>query len=181
MLLFRTDCSKQREADMDSLMAVLADYNAAANRDLAKALGAIPEAERARDRGSYYKSLDGLLSHIAGGELFSLRNLAAALPGKPALAEPLIKTEMKPGCPVFPGYEASKNAIAAFDAALVALAGSLTEAELAVTADVHGSSQSVSRMLSSAFAHAAHHRGQVAQVLDEMGIQNDFFMAGIRG
>ena len=100
-----------------------------------------------------------------------------ALPGHAALARPEIDVVSQPGTPAFPDYETGKKALAAFDAAFVALAESLGHEERAATADVHGNNQTVSTMFASGIAHAAHHRGQVSQVLDEMGIENDFFMA----
>jgi len=88
---------------------------------------------------------------------------------------------MQPGKPAFADYASSKAALDALDAALIGLSESLSEAELEAVGDVHGRKQSVSKSLASAIAHAAHHRGEVAQILDEMGVENDFFMAGVSG
>jgi uncharacterized damage-inducible protein DinB len=162
---------------MDTCIGYLFRYNQAANLRLVQALDALGPAELDKDRGSYYKSLHGLFNHIVGGELFGLKNLRKALPENPAFRIPALDVEMKPGAAPFPNYEDGKKALAALDAAFVSLASSLGPDELKVTAEVHGAIQSVSSLLSSGIAHAAHHRGQVAQILDEMGIENDFFMA----
>ena len=161
--------------------SVLARYNHEANANMAALLDKLPAAELAKDRKSYYKSLLGLYSHIAGGELFTLKNIRAALPGKASLSAPILDTQMQPGKPAFADYASSKAALDALDAALIGLSESLSEAELEGVADVHGRKQSVSKSLASAIAHAAHHRGEVAQILDEMGVENDFFMAGVSG
>jgi uncharacterized damage-inducible protein DinB len=161
--------------------SILARYNHEANVNMAAVLGKLPAAELERDRKSYYKSLLGLYSHIAGGEIFTLKNIRAALPGKAALAVSVLDTEMQPGKPAFADFASCKAALDALDAALIGLSDSLSEEELAVVADVHGRKQSVAKSLASAIVHAAHHRGEVAQILDEMGVENDFFMAGVSG
>jgi len=161
--------------------SVLARYNHEANAGMAAVLDKLSEAELSVDRKSYYKSLLGLYSHIAGGELFMLKNIRAALPGQASLASPVLDAEMRPGKPAFVDYASCKAALDALDAALIGLSESLSDDELDAMADVHGRKQSVAKSLASAIVHAAHHRGEVAQILDEMGVENDFFMAGVSG
>jgi uncharacterized damage-inducible protein DinB len=161
--------------------SVLAHYNHEANSNMAAVLDKLSEAELSRDRKSYYKSLLGLFSHIAGGEIFMLKNIKAALPGKTFLAVPVLDAELQPGKPAFADYASCKKALDELDAALIAVSESLSDKELEVVGEIHGRQQSVLKSLASAMAHAAHHRGEVAQILDEMGVENDFFMAGISG
>lgn len=166
-----------KEIRMDKTLALMADYNAAANARLVASLSALEAAKLEADRGSYYKSLKGLFDHVVSGEHFSLNNLARALPGNPSLDFPQLKVVASPGIPAFPVREEALAALKAFDAAYRALAGSLEEAELEATVDVRGSSRKVRFLLTSAFFHAAHHRAQASQILDEDGIENDFYAA----
>lgn len=161
--------------------SILAHYNHEANASMAAVLDKISPAELSKDRKSYYKSLLGLYIHIAGSELFMLKNIKAALPDIAALRDPVLNTENKPGVPAFADYASSKKALDAFDAAIIGVCESLTDKEAEAMIDVHGRKQSVLKSLASAIVHAAHHRGEVAQILDEMGIENDFFIAGVSG
>lgn len=162
---------------MDKTLALLADYHSKANLRFVAALGALEPAKLEANRGSYYKSLKGLLDHVVGGEIHNLKFLATALPGRPELDIPQLKVESVPGTPAFPAWADALAALAAFDAAYRALTASLTEAELGTVVDVRGSPRQVRFLLTSAFLHAAHHRAQASQILDEDGIDNDFYAA----
>lgn len=162
---------------MDKTLALLADYNSKANLRFVAALGALDGAKLEANRGSYYKSLRGLLDHVVGGEIYTLKLLAKALPGRPELDIPQLKLETVPGTPAFPAWADALAALEAFDAAYRALASSLSEAELGAVVDVRGKPREVRFLLASAFLHAAHHRAQASQILDEDGIDNDFYAA----
>ena len=162
---------------MDKTLAILADYNAAANLRFVAALDALDSVKLEADRGSYYKSLHGLLNHVVGGELFILKFLAAALPGRAELDIPQMRAESGPGIVPFPALADAAAALAAFDAAHHALAASLSDAELELTVDMRGRQRSLRFLLASMALHAAHHRAQASQILDEDGVDNDFYAA----
>jgi uncharacterized damage-inducible protein DinB len=161
--------------------SILAHYNHEANANMAAVLDKVSPTELAKDRKSYYKSLLGLYIHIAGGELFILKNLKAALPDSAALRDPVLNTETKPGVPSFADYASCKKALDALDATIIGVCESLSDKEAEVMIEVHGRKQSVLKSLASIIVHAAHHRGEVAQMLDELGVENDFFVAGVSG
>jgi uncharacterized damage-inducible protein DinB len=162
---------------MDQVLVQLSSYSRGANEKLVAALDALSTEALEADRGSYYKSLHGLFSHLVNGELFTIKFLKTTLPGHPALAAPQTETELSPGEPAFPLYEDARRALAAFDAAYAGLAATLAPEELEKTVSVYGRDIKVAYLLTSAVCHVAHHRGQIAQVLDELGIENDFYMA----
>ena len=162
---------------MDKTLALLVDYNAQANLRFVAALGGLDAQRREANRGSYYKSLKGLLDHVVGGESYILKYLAKALPGRAELDIAQLRVESLPGTPAFPVWVEATAALAAFDAAYRGLAANLTEAELGTMVDVRGTQRSLRYLLTSACLHAAHHRAQASQILDEDGIDNDFYAA----
>jgi uncharacterized damage-inducible protein DinB len=162
---------------MDNYLAFAARYNRGANRKLVDALSPLEDRILEADRGAYYKSLHGLFNHIVGGERFVLGLMAGALPSHPALAIEALKGEFTPGEPPFPVFSDAISALGAMDDSYLALASDPDPKLIATEVMVRGTARAIGGLLVSAFSHAAHHRGQVSQILDELKIDNDFYSA----
>ena len=162
---------------MDEYLAFAARYNRGANHKMIETLSSMEAAALEEGRGSHFGSLHGLLDHIVGGEFFVLKLIKGALPDHAALAIRELELEMRPGLPLFPTFEAATKALASLDEAYVALATSDEPGFLEKEIPVRGTARKLGSLLVSASSHAAHHRGQVSQVLDELKIENDFYAA----
>jgi uncharacterized damage-inducible protein DinB len=163
---------------MKEMLLMYARDSERANASVAALIDKLPPEERSRDRKAYYKSLEGLLNHLIGGTTYFLGLLAASLPrlkefaakakGYPEFEKPLTAEE----------WTDLKAALAESDAAMVALVRSLEEDELTapIKLDWYQDRQTVpfSFLFSQFFVHGIHHRGQISQILDELGIDHDF-------
>ena len=163
---------------MKEYLLHLLKYNRGANAEVVKALTAMSEAERKADRGAFAKSLHGLLSHIAGGELFLQAQLRAAPVPAAALKHAYADRKLVFGEENFPDFEDLSKAIAAFDDTNVAFAEALDDAAFETKCSVmtpKGKLEvNIAWVVIQIITHGVHHRGQISQVLDELGIANDW-------
>ncbi|MDR1446152.1 MAG: DinB family protein [Treponema sp.] len=158
-----------------------AKYNQESNQKVLDLLDKLSNDEREKDRGSFFKSLSGLVRHLGGGSLFFAGLFRGALGSAPA-AKPLAALERLS----FPEetltgaqWEQAVADIKTADQALVDFAGALTEADLSapVKLDWYGGNPAavpLSFMLLQLMAHNTHHRGQLSQIFDELKIDNDY-------
>jgi uncharacterized damage-inducible protein DinB len=137
--------------------------------------------EREKDRGSFYGSLSGLLSHTLGGTWFFLGMLKTALTGNAAALNAV--SSLPPMPAEGPLNEAQwkelGGTLAAVDAAYIGMAEALSGADLQlpVKLDWYGGnpdSVPLSFVLGQLLVHNTHHRGQISQILDSLKIDNDF-------
>ena len=158
-----------------------AKYSQAGNKAVYTILDGMSNDEREKDRGSYYGSLSGLVCHVIGGTCFFMGMFKASLAGNAAAIKAIDSLPTMP--PEGPLSEAQwkevGKALAAADAAYVAMAGALSGADLQlpVKIDWYGGNPAqvpLCFMLSQLTVHNTHHRGQISQVLDSLKIDNDF-------
>jgi uncharacterized damage-inducible protein DinB len=164
---------------------IFARHNAEANEKIISIVGKCSPEEREKERGSYYGSLSGLLSHILGGVCFfgglfgkALEENAAA---KRALAD-LAAIRLPAHSPVKldeKQWQSLAADIRAADKAYIALTEALTDGDLdaPVALDWYGGKPAtvpLSFMLQQLVSHNIHHRGQISQILDELKIENDY-------
>ncbi len=164
---------------MKKLLVVYARYTKEANEAVFAILKGIPFAELSADRGSYYKSLAGLASHIYGAAFFFhgiiRENVPAAIPflkgseGLPAPAKDIDEAFMR----------SMAAHCAAVDQATIDLIQGLSEKDLENPIKLSwfgGKPESVPLcfFLNMLSTHGTHHRGQISQILDSMGIEHDF-------
>jgi uncharacterized damage-inducible protein DinB len=165
---------------MKDALLMYARYNQRANASVVALMDGLTAKARNENRGSYYKSLTGLAKHIAGSGLYFQGLFRASVP---AAAKLLKATEGLKG----PGGAALtaaqwgelKQVWAKADRAFVDLVQSLGEKELAspVKLDWYdGKPDSVPLcfLLHQLYVHGIHHRGQISQILDSMGVEHDF-------
>jgi uncharacterized damage-inducible protein DinB len=160
--------------------AYLARYNRSANEQLIGYLVKLPASELAKSRGSFFGSIQGILDHSITGDINWLRRFREFF----ASDEPLRRARLMP-----PGHAWTTYTFAAFDeycrerAAVdaifedwIALTDTSRFGEVLAYSDSHGQPRRyfMRDALDHVFNHQTHHRGQVSQILDEMGIAHDF-------
>jgi uncharacterized damage-inducible protein DinB len=151
------------------------------NATVMELTGKLTEAEREKDRGSYYKSLSGLARHIldAAGYFHSL--FASAL-GADSRALKALKTK---GVNIpekkldDKEWKALAENLAVLDAATLKFVKALEEKELAAKVKIPwygGKPASVPLffLYNQLVMHTVHHQGQISQILDELKVEHDF-------
>lgn len=165
---------------MKDASLMYARYTRRVNAAIVALLDELPLEELNKDRKSYYKSLAGLATHAMGGigYFHGLFRTAA-----PALAKALEATEGL-SCPegdtlTAAQWKEAKRITAIADKATIGFVEAASEADLSapVKIDWFGGKPGavpLGYLLHAFFVHGTHHRGQLSQVLDSMGIEHDF-------
>jgi uncharacterized damage-inducible protein DinB len=167
---------------MNKIYTIFARQNQAANKSVLEILNKLSNSEREKDRGSYFKSLSGLVRHAGGAALHILGALRGTLGGDSAASKalaPIENIQFPEGQLNEAQWKRLASDIETMDGAYVAFAKALTPAELDAkikwfadnppTAPLHF-------MLNCLAVHGIHHRGQISQALDEQKIDNDYGM-----
>jgi uncharacterized damage-inducible protein DinB len=142
----------------------MAAYNRWMNQRLYALCRGIPDSERRRDRGAFFKSIHGTLNHLIYGDLAWLSRFT----GEPAEVPPL-------GTELFDDFDALSSARTALDSRLLAWAGGLRndwlQAPFTYTSKVDGSQRTRPAWLLVVhlFNHQTHHRGQLTTLLHQLG------------
>ena len=150
------------EGDNYSLMA---DYNVWMNRKLYEAAAGLPDAERKRDLGAFFKSLHGTLNHILLIDLMLLARFAE---------QPLPSTGLDEE--LHDDFGALRAEREATDARILDWIAGLDRSglgeTLTFTSVVDGKTRSLPRwvMLTQMFNHQTHHRGQATTLLKQLGV-----------
>jgi uncharacterized damage-inducible protein DinB len=159
---------------------ILADYNRAANEAVYALVAALPPEQYERPCGSYFKTLRGLLGHLVSGDLNWLRRFRLLYPELPVLAAPLLEpagavwTPYKPAD--FASLERDRRLADRLWIDFVAQADPARLDSVLGYQDSHGNPRRYVawQALDHVFNHQTHHRGQVSQILDELGVEHDF-------
>lgn len=145
---------------------LMATYNAEMNRRLYDAAARLPDEERTRDRGAFWGSIQGTLSHLLWGD----RVWMARFAGWPKPAEPMREsTAMARDLPTL------RAARMAADEGILAWAETLPAQWL--TGEMRWYSGAAQREVSAPrallvthfFNHQTHHRGQIHAMLTAAG------------
>jgi uncharacterized damage-inducible protein DinB len=161
-------------------IAYLARYNRAANESLIAHLESLPAAELSKDRRSYFGSIQGILDHIITCDINWLRRFRELFPGD----EPLNRPRLAPSghawtevsFPAFADFRRERASVDAIFEDWVAMADVSRFGEILVYADSHGHAKRYyfCDAFDHVFNHQTHHRGQLSQILDELGVEHDF-------
>jgi len=163
---------------MEGYLEHLIKYNQSANKQVIKILAELDEADRILDRKSYFKSLQGLLEHIAGAELSLQKIIKASCPEISGLIHKYLEYTSEQVKTSFTDFSELKVAIETLDSAFLEMVGSLTDEDLKKTVSFIRPQFKLEYQLGVFIIqyanHGTHHRGQISQILDEMGIDNNF-------
>lgn len=154
----------------------LAWYNARVNDAMAAVLE--PRAGLCLEPGTtYYGSILGLLSHISLADITWLRRAGAhdKMDDTAPLDLKYASVDEQP----FGELVAWRSHRAALDAAIERWVGRFGQGDVARTITYRNSrgrefQQPLWQILLHMFNHQTHHRGQLAQALDDRGVENDF-------
>lgn len=166
---------------MKDLLNLLAQYNSRTNIQfydfLARQDGQIVEM----DAKSYFGSILGILNHIMSADMQWLIGFRDSGRDFPSLNKAEVLNTPLPGwksnlCSNLHDLRKYRDAV---DSVFLALTGETSEEEFAAPitlVDPQGGSHDFifGTILTHVFNHQTHHRGSIAQILDENGVENDF-------
>ncbi len=165
---------------MKEIFLLLAEYNIQANHDMIQILDQMPPAKIALDVGAYYKSFLGILNHVLLSNLYWIRRLAKFLPELGPILQDIPDVQPKtPKDIIWSTLDALKPVLTKVDDQLKRLVQLLSEqkySELIKYTSSKGGERTmiVWQILLHLFNHHTHNRGQIAVLLDQMGIENDY-------
>jgi uncharacterized damage-inducible protein DinB len=160
--------------------AYLARYNRAANDALIGHLSSLPVSEFSKPRGSYFDSIQGILDHVIMCDINWLRRFRGLFAADETLSRPSLApaghawTEYR--FPLFDEYRRERAAVDSIFEDWIASADTARFGEVLAYSDSHGLPKRYffREALDHVFNHQTHHRGQVSQILDELGIKHDY-------
>ena len=144
---------------------LLARYNRWMNERLYAALARLPDAERTRDRGAFFGSLQRTLSHLVWADRMWLARF-----GRGAYSEAAY------GADLYTDFGTLQKDREATDTDLLAWAGQVTpawlRADLEYTRKADGKTIALAGWVAAThvFNHATHHRGQVTTLMKQAGV-----------
>lgn len=156
---------------------LLARYNRWFNARLYDACEQLPQEERSRDRGAFFRSIAGSLNHILWADRLWLRRFVGQATPFPALAPGLL--ELPDGAPhatiLYEDWSQLRKAREALDAAIEIWVRDMPD-DFPLCSIRYANTKGVERehpawqAMTHFFNHQAHHRGQVTTLLSQAGI-----------
>jgi len=165
---------------MKEVFELLAAYNTKTNQEMLGILEAQDPGLLSRPTGVYHGSLLGVLNHLLQADVLWLRRLAHQFPELQPAAGQLpeftlrgLKDVVWDSLPVFRPVREQVDGL--WERAVRELPPERYPQKLEYR-NIKGQPQSkvVWRTLLHAFNHQTHHRGQVATLLDQAGVDNDY-------
>ena len=159
---------------------VMARYNRWQNASLIEAAGGLDEAARQADRGAFFGSIHGTLSHLLWADTIWMSRFDGGAPPGVGI----------PDSPGFAGpWPALCDARTRMDARILDWAGALDDAALDATLSWYSGAlgrdmeKPISVCIAHFFNHQTHHRGQVHAMLTAAGARPEdtdlFAMEGL--
>jgi uncharacterized damage-inducible protein DinB len=160
--------------------SLLARYNRAANEALIGHLAGLGDEALSAARGSYFGSIQGILDHIIMCDINWLRRFRILFSADEALNRPRLAP---PGSewtkfefPLFAEFRRERALVDSIFVDWIASADASRFGEVLAYADSHGNPKRyyLRDALDHVFNHQTHHRGQLSQILDQMGVEHDY-------
>jgi uncharacterized damage-inducible protein DinB len=164
---------------MKEMLLMYARHTKQTNASVLALVDALSPEVREADRKSFYKSLSGLEAHILDATIYFHGLFRASFPAAAKALAATAALKAPEGKLSTAQWTKLKSDLAAADQAFVDLVSSLSEAELAYPIELdwyEGKPASVPFhfLACHLYEHGTHHRGQISQILDELGIEHDF-------
>jgi uncharacterized damage-inducible protein DinB len=157
-----------------------ARYNERVNREMYEILSVLTGRARRQETGSWFRSIHGILNHLIICDLNWLKRYRALSPESAVLNDPRLDPpnlswdhDLHDN---FAGLRADRIIV---DERICAWIEEFPVSRYGEVFEYHDSTGNVRRAAAGAafeflFQHQTHHRGQVSQILDRMGLSNNF-------
>jgi uncharacterized damage-inducible protein DinB len=168
---------KYLSKDIYSHMAL---YNKRANAEMLAVLAQLTDKARRRDTGSWFGSIHRLVNHMIIADMYWLNRFGPVFPESAVLKDPLLSPARLSWqhdlCEDFEGLQHQRRFV---DDRIIAWFEECPEDRYGDTfqySDSIGNLQNAvaGQAFEFLFLHQVHHRGQVSQVLDSLGLPNNF-------
>ena len=165
---------------MKELFQLLSKYNAQTNAQMMGILEKLPAEQLTKDVGSFYGSILGLLNHILVTDVAWLKRFCNQFPELAQINAKLPEFTMKGWKDIiWPSLAVLKPIRTAVDEAIQQACELLTEkqdTEILLYKNWDGKEMQKPSwlVLLHMFNHQTHNRGQIAVILDQMGVDNDY-------
>jgi len=165
---------------MQEIFELLAEYNEKTNRAMLAILGAQAPELASRPAGAYHGSVLGVLNHVLQADVLWLRRFAHQLPelGFVAPELPVFKLQSLKDVvwDSLPAFQPVREKVDGLLGRAVRGIPPVRYPEILEYRNIKGEAQRkvIWRTLLHVFNHQTHHRGQVAALLDQFGVANDY-------
>lgn len=163
---------------MKEYLLLLAKYNRDADSKVLKILEGMTDEDRTVDRKSFFKSLHGLLDHMASVDVVYQGRIRSSYGNLSGLSHKFSDNKIDFGKVNFPEFSELKAALETLDNAFIEAVSALADEDFnkIITFSTPRGDVSIKLglLLLRYINHGTHHRGQISQILDELKIDNDF-------
>jgi len=165
---------------MKELFQLLSQYNAQTNAEMMGILEKLTVEQITKDVHSFYGSILGLLNHILVSDVFGIKRFFKQYPELEQIRAKLPVFRMEGWKDIiWPSLAVLKPIRMGVDEAIQQACELLTEKQYASTMsykdwDNKEMQKPVWLVFLHMFNHQTHNRGQIALILDQMGVDNDY-------
>jgi len=158
----------------------LARYNERVNREMYEILSVLTDRARRQEAGSWFGSIHGILSHIIICDFHWLKRYRALSPESPVLNDPrLDPPNLSWEHDLHENFAALREDRTIVDERICAWVEAFPAARYDEDFEYHDSTGNARHAKAGAafeflFLHQTHHRGQISQILDSMGLAHSF-------
>lgn len=164
---------------MKEVLQLMAEYNKAANSGMMAILEKLPGESLKKDAGIFFKSIEGTFEHILACDVIFFGIFREYAPDPASFNDPVF-TLLADGASLKP--EAKKDTASLFalrkkmDDIIIRIIGAIEDFSSEGSVPVPGQIVTKRRyqLILHELNHDTHHRGQIAAVLDQMNVRNDF-------
>jgi uncharacterized damage-inducible protein DinB len=165
---------------MKELFQLLSKYNAQANAEMMGILEKLAADQLTKDVRSFYGSILGLLNHILVSDVFGIKRFFKQFPELEQTRAKLPTFRMEGWKDIiWPSLAVLKPIRTAVDEAIQQACDLLTEKQYASIMEYKNWDGKTMKkptwlVLLHMFNHQTHNRGQIAVILDQMAVENDY-------
>ena len=158
----------------------LARYNERVNREMYEVLSVLTGRARKQEAGSWFGSIHGILNHLIICDLNWLKRYRALSPESPVLTDPrLDPPNLSWDHDLHDNFAGLREDRTIVDERICAWFEEFPASRYDAVFKYQDSAENDRRASAGAafeflFLHHTHHRGQISQILDRMGIANNF-------
>jgi uncharacterized damage-inducible protein DinB len=166
--------------DIQHVFQNLARYNERANHEMYQILSVLTAGARKQEAGSWFGSIHGILNHLIVCDINWLKRYRALSPESPVLTDPrLDPPNLSWDHDLHDSFTGLRDDRIIVDERIRAWFEEFPASRYDEVFEYQDSKGSRQQAMAGAafeflFLHQTHHRGQISQILDTMGLANNF-------